>query len=159
MKPLDLVELFGAIALTVVIVFRGLTLGVVVLAFLLKLFEALDGQNEVLLSVLKVFHALVRQCEVVVELGEFFALELVDVIFIVKGRSLRDLSVLVLLLSLLLLLNELSFPHLEHSLKELASPLEFLLLSKVYSNPLYDARILLFDAHVEATEHFLLLLE
>lgn len=129
------------------------------MTILLKLLQALDGQHQIFLGVFQIFHTLVSQSQVIVEFCKFFALKLINIIFVVQGRCLSYLSVLVLRLCLLLLLNELPFPDFEHSLKQLAGPFIFLLLSEVDSNSLDDTGIFLFDTHVEAAEDLLLLLK
>ena len=83
MQSLNFVKLFRAIALCVVVVLRGLALYVVIVTILLKLLQALDGQHQIFLCVLQIFHALVSESQVVVELRELFALELINIIFVV----------------------------------------------------------------------------
>lgn len=69
--------------MSIFVIFRGLTVDIVIMAILLKLLQALDGQHQIFLGVFQVFHALVSQSQVIVELCEFFALELINIIFIV----------------------------------------------------------------------------
>jgi hypothetical protein len=130
-----------------------------VLILLLELFEALNRQDKIFLRVLKVFHSLVREGKIIIKLGKFCTLELVDVILILESRRTYNFINFIFLLSLLLLLNELSLPDLEHPLQQLTCALKFFSLSKVNTNPLDNAGILLFDAHIKAAKNLLLLLE